>query len=258
MVLVKRYRRTIHVTYDGPIISWSAAKADGRVRYFNGKACRAGHVVERLVSSRQCTKCLYLKALERKRSKVKNLQDKLKSEYGSRLVSRQEAKNAGLSHYFTGKPCRRGHIDNRTTIDATCVTCELIARKKGGSKYPSRMAAMKRRRKFSNSDAAVNYRLGRDLRARLSLAVRNDQRAGSAVRDLGCSLTEFRAYIADKFKPGMTWNNRGIDTWHLDHIVPLAAFNLKDRRQFLKACHYTNYQPLWAAENLEKGARYAA
>src|SRR5437588_7879678 len=43
-------------------------------------------------------------------------------------------------------------------------------------------------------------------------------KAGSAVRDLGCSITEFRDYIAAKFTSGMSWDNHG--EWHLDHIRP--------------------------------------
>jgi hypothetical protein len=42
----------------------------------------------------------------------------------------------------------------------------------------------------------------------------------------------------------------------LDHIVPLALFDLTDRAQFLKACHFSNYQPLWAVGNNSKGTLY--
>jgi hypothetical protein len=58
--------------------------------------------------------------------------------------------------------------------------------------------------------------------------------------------------MESKFQPGMTWDNRGKE-WHIDHIIPLATFNLQDRRQFLVACHYTNLQPLWARDNMVKG-----
>ena len=31
-----------------------------------------------------------------------------------------------------------------------------------------------------------------------------------------------------------------------------------DREQFLQAAHYTNLQPLWAADNISKHAKYEA
>jgi 5-methylcytosine-specific restriction endonuclease McrA len=39
------------------IVSREAARAAGRKRYFTGEACRHGHVAERFVSIRMCTKC---------------------------------------------------------------------------------------------------------------------------------------------------------------------------------------------------------
>lgn len=81
-------------------------------------------------------------------------------------------------------------------------------------------------------------------------------RNGSAVRDLGCSIPEFKTYIENKFVDGMSWDNHG--EWHLDHIKPLASFDLTDRSQLLIACHYTNYQPLWAIDNLKKGCQVQA
>lgn len=40
--------------------------------------------------------------------------------------------------------------------------------------------------------------------------------------------------------------------WHIDHIKPLCSFDLKDKVQFKEACHYSNLQPLWAKDNLNK------
>ena len=95
------------------------------------------------------------------------------------------------------------------------------------------------------------FRLAQVLRCRLGVSLKS----GSAVRDLGCSVSDLKVYLEKQFQPGMTWANWSMDGWHIDHIVPLASFDLTDREQFLKACHYTNLQPLWAKDNLSKGAR---
>jgi len=43
----------------------------------------------------------------------------------------------------------------------------------------------------------------------------------------------------------MNWDDYGLYGWQIDHIKPLALFNLVNKYQFLEACHYTNLQPLW-------------
>lgn len=109
------------------------------------------------------------------------------------------------------------------------------------------------RRERMKSD--INFKLKCTIRSRLYSACkrRNHYKTGSAVNDLGCSIQIFKWYISTKFTSGMTWENHG--EWHLDHIIPLASFDLTIKEQFLKACHYTNYQPLWAEDNLEKRAK---
>lgn len=96
----------------------------------------------------------------------------------------------------------------------------------------------------------VSYILSVRLRSRLNKAVRYGYKSGSAVRDLGCSIEEFKNYLELLFKRGMSWENYG--EWHMDHIIPLASFDLSNKEQLKQACHYTNLQPLWAYENLKK------
>lgn len=91
-----------------------------------------------------------------------------------------------------------------------------------------------------------------DARIRLNQAIKNLSKNGSAVRDLGCSILEFKMHIEKLFKPGMSWENKGRYGWHFDHIIPLSHFDLSKKEQFLKAVHYTNIQPLWWYENLSK------
>ena len=98
----------------------------------------------------------------------------------------------------------------------------------------------------------IEFRIRDSLRKRLSTAIRNCQKSGSAVRDLGCSIEELKKHLESQFQSGMSWENWTTDGWHIDHITPLASFDLSDPEQLKKACHYTNLQPLWAEDNLVK------
>ena len=60
-------------------------------------------------------------------------------------------------------------------------------------------------------------------------------------------------HLESLFVPGMTWDNQG--EWHIDHVIPCAAFDLTDPAQQSECFHYTNLQPLWAVDNLKKAAR---
>lgn len=95
----------------------------------------------------------------------------------------------------------------------------------------------------------TNFKLACNLRTRLSCAIKN----GGSVRYLGCSLEHLKAYLESKFQSGMNWDNYGQFGWHIDHIKPLANFNLTEEDQLKIACHYTNLQPLWWQDNLKKG-----
>ena len=55
-------------------------------------------------------------------------------------------------------------------------------------------------------------------------------------------------YFESKFKDGMSWDNRR--EWNVDHIVPISFGNTFVEMKYLN--HYTNLQPLWRIENLNK------
>lgn len=97
------------------------------------------------------------------------------------------------------------------------------------------------------------FKIKKRLRGRVRDALKNNQKSGSAIQDLGCSVEDFKVYLESKFESGMSWENYAPKGWHIDHIKPLSSFDLTDRKQFLEACHYTNLQPLWWYDNLSKG-----
>jgi hypothetical protein len=107
----------------------------------------------------------------------------------------------------------------------------------------------------------IEFRLSANLRNRLRIALQKDYKQTSAVKDLGCSLPELKTHLESMFYPDqftgreMTWNNYGKFGWHIDHILPLSSFDLSSRENQLLACHYSNLRPMWATENLIKGAK---
>lgn len=56
------------------------------------------------------------------------------------VISRQEAKDLGLAYYFSGKPCPKGHVDQRLVSDYGCRECKRMAVKKWAKENPERAA----------------------------------------------------------------------------------------------------------------------
>jgi hypothetical protein len=98
----------------------------------------------------------------------------------------------------------------------------------------------------------IEVKLRDVLRSRLRRALKKKLKVGSAIKDLGCTIPELRLHLENKFQPGMTWDNWKIDGWHIDHIKPLASFDLTDTNQLQEATHFSNLQPLWWFDNLAK------
>jgi hypothetical protein len=111
-------------------------------------------------------------------------------------------------------------------------------------------------RKRRNTDPQT--KLKSILRTRQRKVINRGWKTGSAVRDLGCSVEALKLYLESKFQSGMTWENhgKGPDCWHIDHIIPLSAFDLTNRQHFVLAFHFANLQPLWSVDNMTKHAKY--
>lgn len=150
-----------------------------------------------------------------------------------------------------------------------CKECDRISRRAAtdparNSERAKRWARENRKRHSANCYVRWQERCEKDLNVRVAHYVR--ARTRQALRQvgvtektftlIGCSPVELRAHLEGQFKPGMSWENYG--AWHVDHRRPLASFDLTDPEQRRQACHYTNLQPLWAADNLSKGCRLAA
>ena len=73
---------------------------------------------------------------------------------------------------------------------------------------------------------------------------------------VGYTVEELIAHLENLFLPGMSWENRS--EWHIDHIIPQDLFNFSTPEDidFKRCWALSNLQPLWAADNVSKNARY--
>jgi hypothetical protein len=107
----------------------------------------------------------------------------------------------------------------------------------------------KQRRKID-----IKFKILMNLRTRINSALKGNSKSKKTLDLLGVPNIEFlKQYLENKFTPGMSWEKRSLI--HIDHIRPCASFDLKDPKQQAKCFHYTNLQPLWAYQNLSKGAK---
>lgn len=70
----------------------------------------------------------------------------------------------------------------------------------------------------------------------------------SSLDILGCTEEEFKTHIESQFTEGMSWDR--LSEIHIDHIIPISsAETIED---VYRLNHYTNLQPLWARDNIQK------
>lgn len=140
--------------------------------------------------------------------------------------------------------------ESREFFDAITPSPEQVAA------YHAKFAKARARRKAARERRTTpSHRVLNAFRARFWSALKGKSSA-RVFRDFGYSLEELMSHLELRFEPGMTWENYG--AWHIDHIKPCALFDHADPEQ-VKACwSLSNLQPLWAADNVKKGSRYAS
>jgi hypothetical protein len=130
-------------------------------------------------------------------------------------------------------------------LKSQCKTCELTV-----------LYAYRKRR----CQTDPTYRLIKNMRNAMNKALSGKIKSSHTLDYVGMELEELWQHFEPQFQPGMTRKNYG--EWHVDHIRPIASFKFKEFKgeEFeaaLHACwHYTNLQPLWAEDNLRKGAKW--
>lgn len=223
--------------------------------------------------------------------------------------TRAEAKAAGSLWYYTGKPCKRGHVSDRQTANGMCRICGVAkCNKYGAENKHKRLAYIKANADIRREKAKEYWARNREAMAAhraTTIDIRREQMKQYAQRNriqlrawarerakeryagcpvyrlsaicrgmvqrvsrqrkpgtrtaelLGYTPSDLREHLQSLFAPGMTWENMG--EWHIDHIIPLSVLIKRGETDPAVINALSNLQPLWARDNILKGAKiYAA
>lgn len=206
------------------------------------------------------------------------------------IISRVDATSVGLTHYFTGVPCKHGHVATRFVSTRVCTDChkatyqrrlldstfvETERARQRSEKYkagvqspencakrkPKLSAYRKKNRDKINAHRRATYRenetfrLSVIMRSHLQrvLKITGEVKTSSMVSMFGYTPKMLRDHLQSLFKPGMSWENYG--EWHIDHKIPITLLTLYGITDPAFINSLSNLQPMWAIENMSKGNR---
>ena len=120
-------------------------------------------------------------------------------------------------------------------------------------------------RRRPKSKEAFHSRYGVDLKftlkhrvgALLRVSLRKGRKSRRMSEILGYTTDELRTHLEQQFIDAMSWDNFMRGEIHIDHIRPVSSFNItSDSCEDFKTCWaLSNLRPMWAKENLSKGAK---
>jgi hypothetical protein len=104
-------------------------------------------------------------------------------------------------------------------------------------------------------NTVILEKLKHNVRNRLLfyLKVKNIRKNSKTFDIIGCSPDFLKQHLEKQFTEDMVWENYGYYGWHIDHIIPLSIAETEE--ELYKLSHFTNLQPMWASDNIKKGAK---
>jgi hypothetical protein len=115
------------------IVTLAQARRAGLRSYFSGLSCPYGHVCERSTSQAMCRECSRLRAkkaaLPERVTRTEQLKRSTPELLLNMVISRIEAKAIGQITYFTGRPCKNGHVTEKYVSSHRCVECDRALQK---------------------------------------------------------------------------------------------------------------------------------
>lgn len=119
----------------------------------------------------------------------------------------------------------------------------------------NRLRANLRSKEYARKNIPIKLR--RIISSHIVKQIREQKNSRKWEEILGYTFKDLICHLEKQFVDGMSWGNHSRHGWHIDHIIPVSSFkiNSPDDPEFKKCWALENLQPLWAKDNLTKGAR---
>lgn len=144
--------------------------------------------------------------------------------------------------------------ESRDFYDAITPPPALAAKYAEWQQKRAALSSQRRAYRVRRLVESPSLRIAGATRSRIYIALKGKTQGRSLGR-LPYKIEQLMAHLEALFQPGMSWGNYG--KWHVDHKRPCALFDQTNEAEFAECWALSNLQPLWAGQNLAKGARYA-
>jgi hypothetical protein len=146
-------------------------------------------------------------------------------------------------------------LDGLHCLCRVCITSQVsVYRKNNRDKVNIWVKNYRYKGKREKTDAYIKNKIRDNLSRRMRHVLNGRTKNESISEIIGCSHEELKKHIESTFTERMTWENYG--DWHIDHIIPCAAFDHTNEYE-RKACwNFKNLKALWGDENMKKGSNF--
>lgn len=106
----------------------------------------------------------------------------------------------------------------------------------------------------STEKGKLNSRIRSAIRSSIARGTKNKRPWETLV---GFTVDQLKHHLEKQFRDGMSWEKFFNGEIQIDHKLPISKFNFTspDHIDFKKCWSLKNLQPMWAKENLSKGAK---
>lgn len=125
-------------------------------------------------------------------------------------------------------------------------------------KYRERYRTYHRKRKKEKYATDLWFNLNEKMASGIRISLRVGKRGRHWETLVGFTLDDLIVHLESQFQPGMNWDVFMTGAIHIDHIRPKSSFDFTspDDPEFKQCWALENLQPLWAVDNLKKGAAW--